>query len=60
MGRSALTSINQRGNQTLYIKLSAAGIAPLISSEGLDANSELIHNLGRFPQGQGFFFFFIS
>jgi len=46
MGRSALASINLHGNQTLYIKLLAAGIAPLISSEGLGANSELIHNLG--------------
>lgn len=55
MGRSALASINLRGNQTLYIKLLAAGIATLISSKGLGANSELIRNLGRFPQGQGFF-----
>lgn len=55
MGRSALASINLRRSQTLYIKLLAAGITPLISSKGLSANSELIHNLVRFPQGQGFF-----
>lgn len=55
MGGGALASINLRGNQTLYIQPLAAGIAPLLSSEGLDAHSELIHNLGRFPQGQGFF-----
>lgn len=54
MGRSALTSINLRGNQTLYRKLLAAGVTPLISSEGLGTSSELIHNLG-WSQGQGFF-----
>lgn len=57
MGRSALARINLRGNQTLQRKLLAAGIAPLLSSKSLRTNSELIHNLARISQGQGFVFF---
>lgn len=63
MGRSALATINQRGNQILYRKYLAVGVTPVMSSEGLGANSKLIHNFiiwGDFLKVKGCFFFFFA